>query len=119
MILVRTFISSSASVYLQYPRAGSWAPPSAPIPEDAPAASAHLPAESAYFLAANRNKRSLTVNFKKPEGLEIMKKLVQKADVMVENYVPGKLWVIPSVRASHFTDTCSQHDYGSGVRSMS
>jgi succinate--hydroxymethylglutarate CoA-transferase len=61
------------------------------LQDDAPSTSTHLPPESAYFLAANRNKRSITVNLKKPEGLEIMKKLVKQADVMVENYVPGKL----------------------------
>ena len=57
--------------------------------EDAP--SPDLPPESAYFLTANRNKRSITVNLKKPEGLEIVHKLVKQADVLVENYIPGKL----------------------------
>jgi hypothetical protein len=35
----------------------------------------------------------LTVNFKDPSGLEVMRRLVQRADVMVENYIPGKLCV--------------------------
>ena len=39
----------------------------------------------------NRNKRSITVNFKKPKGLEILHQLVAKADVLVENFLPGKL----------------------------
>jgi hypothetical protein len=52
----------------------------------------HHPPESAYFLAANRNKRSITVNFKHPSGLEIMRRLIRRADVMVENYIPGKLY---------------------------
>jgi len=39
----------------------------------------------------NRNKRSITINFKNPKGLEIVKKLAKKADVLVENYLPGKL----------------------------
>ncbi|THH14542.1 hypothetical protein EW146_g5791 [Bondarzewia mesenterica] len=69
----------------------SWNPPSAPLSPDAPLESAHLPPESAYFLAANRNKRSITVNFKKPEGLKILHKLIEKSDVLVENYIPGKL----------------------------
>jgi hypothetical protein len=73
--------------------AGSWSPPSAPLSSSAPDESSHLPPESAYFLAANRNKRSLTVNFKDPSGLEVMRRLVQRADVMVENYIPGKLCV--------------------------
>ncbi|KAI0074041.1 CAIB/BAIF family enzyme [Panus rudis PR-1116 ss-1] len=67
----------------------TWSPPSAPKLEDAPAP--HLPPESAYFLAANRNKRSITVNFKKPEGLEIVHKLIEQSDVLVENYISGKL----------------------------
>ncbi|KAF9454814.1 CoA-transferase family III [Macrolepiota fuliginosa MF-IS2] len=69
----------------------SWHPPSAPLSDDAPAASSHLPPESAYFLAVNRNKRSITVNFKTPEGLEIIRKLVESSDVLVENFVSGKL----------------------------
>ena len=39
----------------------------------------------------NRNKRSITVNFKQPEGLEIVHKLVEQSDVLVENFVSGKL----------------------------
>jgi len=50
-----------------------------------------LPPESSYFLQANRGKRSVTVNLKSPEGLALVKELVAKADVLVENYVPGKL----------------------------
>ena len=33
----------------------------------------------------------MTIDLKSPEGLEIIKKLVQQADVVVENYLPGKL----------------------------
>jgi len=47
--------------------------------------------ESAYFMSLNRNKRSITLNLKKPEGKEILKKLVAKADVLVENYRPGTM----------------------------
>ena len=57
----------------------------------APDSTAHLPPESAYFLAVNRNKRSITVNFKAPEGLEIVRKLVERSDVLVENFIAGKL----------------------------
>ena len=45
--------------------------------------------ESAYFLSINRNKRSLTLNFKEPQAREIFLKLVQDADVVVENFTPG------------------------------
>jgi formyl-CoA transferase len=41
------------------------------------------------FQNLHRNKRSLTVNLKNPEGLEILKRLVQGADVLVEDYRPG------------------------------
>lgn len=58
---------------------------------DAPHETSHLPPESAYFLAVNRNKRSITVDFKRPEGLEILHKLVKSSDVLVENFVSGKL----------------------------
>ncbi|TFK89735.1 CAIB/BAIF family enzyme [Polyporus arcularius HHB13444] len=69
----------------------SWYPPAAPLVDSAPEEAAHLPPESAYFLAVNRNKRSITVNFKQPEGLAIVHKLVKQADVLVENFVSGKL----------------------------
>ena len=45
--------------------------------------------ESAYFLSINRNKRSLTLNFKEPEAIKIFFQLAQKADVVVENFTPG------------------------------
>ncbi len=40
------------------------------------------------FLAQNANKQSLTLNLKAPEGKEVFKKLVAKADVVVENFRP-------------------------------
>ena len=43
------------------------------------------------FLAQNANKRSLTLNLKTPEGKEIFRRLVQTADVLVENFRPGVL----------------------------
>ncbi|EKM51552.1 uncharacterized protein PHACADRAFT_199064 [Phanerochaete carnosa HHB-10118-sp] len=70
----------------------AWNPPSAPRTEDGPAS--HLPPESAYFLAVNRNKRSITVDFKQPEGLAIVHRLISQADVLVENYISGKLATI-------------------------
>ena len=45
--------------------------------------------ESAYFLSINRNKRSLTLNFKEQEAREIFLKLAADADVIVENFTPG------------------------------
>src|SRR4029079_7772581 len=48
-------------------------------------------AESAYFLSINRNKESLTLDFKKPAGREILDRLLPTADVVVENFRPGTL----------------------------
>ena len=45
--------------------------------------------ESAYFLSINRNKRSLTLNFKDDKAKEIFLKLAKDADVIVENFTPG------------------------------
>ncbi|MCH2265722.1 MAG: CoA transferase [SAR324 cluster bacterium] len=47
--------------------------------------------ESAYYLCANRNKRSLTVDITKAEGQEIIHKLAGKCDVLLENYKVGGL----------------------------
>ncbi len=47
--------------------------------------------ESAYFLAVNRNKRSIGVDLKDPEGLERVKKLAAGADVVIENWRRGAL----------------------------
>ncbi len=49
------------------------------------------PGESAYFMVANRNKRSITVNLKNPEGLEIVNRLAGISDVLVENFRTGVL----------------------------
>ncbi|MCC7023784.1 MAG: CoA transferase [Thermomicrobiales bacterium] len=44
---------------------------------------------SAFFLSANRNKRSLTLDIKRPEGQEAFRRLADTADVVVENFRPG------------------------------
>ena len=48
-------------------------------------------AESAYFLSINRNKESVTLDFKPPEGRELLDRLIARADVLVENFRPGTL----------------------------
>jgi crotonobetainyl-CoA:carnitine CoA-transferase CaiB-like acyl-CoA transferase len=47
--------------------------------------------EAAYFLGANRNKRSLAVDLSKPEGQAIVRKLAGQVDVLVENFKVGDL----------------------------
>src|SRR5690349_24901426 len=47
--------------------------------------------ESAYFLAVNRGKRSLTLDLKHPEGRRILRVLLDGADVVVENFRPGTM----------------------------
>ena len=47
--------------------------------------------ESAYFLSINRNKESLTLDFKHPDGKAILNRLLGRADVLVENFRPGTL----------------------------
>jgi crotonobetainyl-CoA:carnitine CoA-transferase CaiB-like acyl-CoA transferase len=50
-----------------------------------------LDGESAYFLSINRNKESVTLDFKHPEGRSVLDRLIAKADVFVENFRPGTL----------------------------
>ena len=47
--------------------------------------------DAAYFFCANRNKRSLTLDFTLPEGRDILIRLIKQADVLVENYKVGGL----------------------------
>lgn len=58
--------------------------------------------ESAYFLAVaprnckltwqvNRNKKSVALNFKHSESLDVLKRIIESSDVLVENYIPGTL----------------------------
>ena len=46
---------------------------------------------SSFFTVSNRNKRSITVNHREPEGQEIIRKLAETADVLIENYKVGDL----------------------------
>jgi formyl-CoA transferase len=47
--------------------------------------------ESAYYLSVNRNKRSLTLNLKRPRAQVVLRRLVEQCDVLVENFKPGTL----------------------------
>ena len=69
-------------VKIEIPGAGDetreWAPPA-------------INGVSAYYLAINRNKRSVTCDLKHPDGKAILERLVERADVVVENFSPGVL----------------------------
>lgn len=47
--------------------------------------------ESAYYLSANRNKKSVTVDISKPEGQAIIHALAEKCDILIHNFKPGGL----------------------------
>ena len=47
--------------------------------------------ESAYFLSINRNKKSLTLNLRSDKGKEVLTKLIERSDVIMENFRPGTL----------------------------
>ena len=47
--------------------------------------------ESAYYLSANRGKKSLIVNLRDPRGQDIIRRLARKADILVENFRVGNL----------------------------
>ncbi len=47
--------------------------------------------ESAYFLCVNRNKKSVTVDLKSPDGIALVRRLAEKADVLIENFRPGTM----------------------------
>ncbi|KAJ5243452.1 uncharacterized protein N7469_001779 [Penicillium citrinum] len=46
---------------------------------------------SAYFCGINRNKRSMTLNLKQEKGREILFRLIERADIVVDNFIPGKM----------------------------
>jgi crotonobetainyl-CoA:carnitine CoA-transferase CaiB-like acyl-CoA transferase len=68
-------------VKVENPEGGDMARDSAPF----------LDGESSPFVRLNRNKRSLAVNLKAPEGKELFRDLVRQADVVVENLRPGTM----------------------------
>lgn len=64
--------------------------------------------ESAYFLCVNRNKESITVNMKHPEGQAVLRALAAQADVVVENFKVGAL-------ANVGLDYASLHELNPGL----
>lgn len=47
--------------------------------------------EAAYYLAANRNKRSVTIDFTRPEGQQLVRELAARSDILIENFKVGGL----------------------------
>ncbi len=47
--------------------------------------------ESLYYMMMNRNKRGVTLDFRNPRGIELLKSLVREADVLVENFRAGTM----------------------------
>jgi crotonobetainyl-CoA:carnitine CoA-transferase CaiB-like acyl-CoA transferase len=63
----------------------AWGPPYAPDLEGKPTG------EAAYYLSANRGKRSVTVDIASSEGQQLLRELVRHADVVIENFKVGHL----------------------------
>ena len=67
---------------VEHPRRGddtrAWGPP-------------FVNGESAYFLSINRNKESLAIDVKRPEARPVLERLLDRADVLVENFRPGTM----------------------------
>jgi crotonobetainyl-CoA:carnitine CoA-transferase CaiB-like acyl-CoA transferase len=76
-------------IKIERPGAGDdtrhWGPPYLKTPDGADTQ------EAAYYLAANRNKRSVTADIATPEGQRIVRELAAKSDVVLENYKVGQL----------------------------
>ncbi|RDW70351.1 caib family protein-like protein [Coleophoma crateriformis] len=79
-------------IKIEHPTRGddtrAWGPPYAPYK---PGSGKDGAGESAYFLAVNRNKKSLGLSFQHKSGVEILHKLAAESDILVENYLPGTL----------------------------
>src|SRR5262245_30213396 len=62
----------------------SWGPPFLTTPEGGRG-------DAAYYLAANRNKCSVTIDFSKPEGADLIRRLAPQCQILVENFKVGGL----------------------------
>ena len=47
--------------------------------------------QSVYFISINRGKKSITLNLKSTEGIKILKEMVKKFDILIENFRPGTM----------------------------
>jgi len=62
----------------------SWGPPFTTHPDGSQG-------DAAYYLAANRNKRSVAIDFARPEGAELVRQLAAECQIVVENFKTGTL----------------------------
>ena len=65
-----------------------WGPPFLERPENDEAAAERV---AGYFLSANRSKRSIAIDLASPAGIDLVRRLAERADVLVENLKPGDL----------------------------
>jgi len=76
-------------IKIEHPRGGDdtrqWGPPYLADAEGRPTS------ESAYYLSTNRGKRSVAIDFSRPEGQELIRRLASGADVLIENFKVGGL----------------------------
>ena len=66
-------------------------PPGGPLERKWSGGNAFVDGVSSFYLCANRNKRSLAVNLKHPDAKEIINRLIERSDVLIENFRPGVL----------------------------
>ncbi|QCO00084.1 CoA transferase (plasmid) [Azospirillum argentinense] len=59
--------------------------------DDTRALEPHVGGESLYFMVFNRNKRSITLNFRDPRAHTILREMVRQADILIENFRPGTM----------------------------
>src|SRR5215212_6829597 len=74
---------------------------------------------SSYFVWLNRGKRSLSLDLKHPAAAELLHRLIEKSDVLVQNYAPGaidRLGLAPATLRERYPSliVCSISGYGSG-----
>ena len=56
--------------------------------------------DASYFIGVNRNKRSLGLDLSRPEGRDVLLRLLERADALIENYKPGTMekWGLSATR---------------------
>src|SRR6059058_5953161 len=59
--------------------------------DDTRAWAPYIGCEGSFFLALNRSKKSVAIDLKTPEGAAALRRLIESADVLIENFRPGSL----------------------------